>query len=96
MIPDATINLGNVPEEFFALLAVAILSIGLPLSIAFARRLARAPRDPSPDALAAIDARLSRLEHAVEAVALEIERQGEHLRFQAQLAEKTPPSLNAP
>ncbi len=63
--------------------ALFLLVAVLPVSIAVARRLWR--RGDSPEALGAADLsrRLDRLEHAVDAVAIEVERIGEHQRHAA-------------
>jgi hypothetical protein len=70
-----------VPLGFFA--TVIVLVIGVPLSRAFARRAdaeARNPRIP-----AEIGARLERMEQAIEAVAIEVERISEGQRFTTRL-----------
>ena len=64
----------------------AIFGIGLPLARAFARRMDRGESQlralPSAEAS---DARLERVERAVEAIALEIERVAEGQRFLTRL-----------
>jgi hypothetical protein len=63
--------------------AIVVISLGIPLIRAITRRLERAPQTPlqSPD----ITARLERIEHAVESVAIEVERIAEAQRFSAKL-----------
>lgn len=81
------------------LLGLGLFLLLLPLTIAFARRLwiRHSPKDVSGiDADAA--ARMRRVEAAVEAIAVEVERIGEAQRFSAQLLldrlpDKTPPRL---
>jgi hypothetical protein len=74
----------DISIAFFVTVALVIL--GLPLLRAFGRRLG-APV-PAPVADPDVDARLTRIEHAVQAVAIEVERIGEGQRFTAQLFAK--------
>ncbi len=53
--------------------------IGTPIARAWARRLDRG--GPSPRDLAGIDDRLTRIEHSVDAIAIEMERVSEGQRF---------------
>jgi chromosome segregation ATPase len=65
---------------------VAILFIGFPLSIAFARLMfRRAARPPAPEVPREVADRLERMEQGIESVALEVERIGEGQRFVTQL-----------
>ena len=67
-------------------LVAAIVFIGLPMARAYGRRVERAARDPRMlSAGEAADARLERIERAVEAMALEIERMSEGQRFMTRL-----------
>lgn len=67
-----------------ALAAIAL--IGFPVARAHARRIERTPREPRPLSSAeASDARLERVERAVEAMALEVERMSEGQRFMTRL-----------
>ena len=62
-----------------------------PLMRALARRIES--RSQAPGALPATDARLERMEHAIEAVAVEVERISEAQRFTTKLlAERTAPA----
>jgi hypothetical protein len=70
-----------VPLGFFA--TVVIVVIGLPMARAFSRRSdleAKNPRIPTE-----IGARLERIEQAIEAVAIEVERISEGQRFTTRL-----------
>jgi hypothetical protein len=90
---------GQVPPEaveimkvFFSTIAVIVL--GLPIIRAFIRRWERPaqlpPQASSPDTTQ----RLERIEQAVEAVAIEVERIAEAQRFSAKLmAEQAPRNL---
>lgn len=69
----------------------AIAFIGFPVARAHARRLERASRDPrTVSAGEAADARLERVERAVEAMALEVERMSEGQRFMTRLLSDPP------
>ncbi len=64
----------------------AIVFIGFPAARMRGRRLDKAPPDPrSLFAGEAADARLERVERAVEAMALEVERMAEGQRFMTRL-----------
>jgi hypothetical protein len=60
---------------------VIVLSLGIPLVRAYVRR--QEARPPAPDHLT--DERLARIEHAIEAVAVEVERISEGQRFVTRL-----------
>ena len=82
------------PENVIVLIAVvlcfvAMTIVGLPIARAFARRLDRKAVGAGATDL---DARLQRIEQAVEAVAVEVERVSEAQRFSARLlAERAEP-----
>ena len=61
-------------------LTVAVIFIGTPLARAFARRMDRKPVAP-PGASPEVVTRLDRIEQAVEAVAIEVERISEGQRY---------------
>lgn len=84
----------SISLAFFAICAFVIL--GLPLLRAFGRRLG-APADV-PVADPDMEARLTRIEQAVQAVAIELERIGEGQRFTSHLFAKAglSPALDAP
>ena len=72
----------EISEAFFA--TIAIIALGIPIIRAITKRWERPPQLPpvaSPD----ITARLERIEQAVEAVAIEVERIAESQRFAAKL-----------
>jgi hypothetical protein len=65
---------------------VGMVTVLMPLSIAFARLLLRrGVRPPPPQIPAEITERLERMEQGIEAVAVEVERIGEGQRFVTQL-----------
>jgi len=79
---------GDIPPEAIGIInsffvTVAVIALGLPLIRALTRRWERAPLPPptSPD----VTSRLERIEQAVEAVAIEVERIAEAQRFAAKL-----------
>lgn len=75
---------------------VAILStfIGLPLAIGFARILWKRAGDPPRPLRDDTALRLERLQQAVDAMAIEVERISESQRFMTKvLAEKSPAAL---
>ena len=69
------------PDVLAGMTFVLALAFVIPLSIAFARRLGRgATRAPAAD-VAEIAPRLDRLEHAIDSIAIEVERISEGQRF---------------
>lgn len=74
------------PEEFWALSAFAIFIIGLPLTIAYARRIWRKSAGVHVATLPPeLTEKMAALEQGVEAIAVEVERIGEGQRFVTQL-----------
>ena len=71
--------------------SIPIIAIGFPLVRAYARRLERKPIESSvpPD----VQLRLERMEQAIDAIAVEVERISEGQRFTTKLlAERIPPA----
>jgi hypothetical protein len=70
-----------VPLGFFAM--VATIAVGAPLARAFARRMDREAKAPklAPE----VTSRLERIEQAVDAIAIEVERISEGQRFTTKL-----------
>ena len=75
------INGVMVPIVMFVCLAAT--AIGVPIARAYARRLEREPREPvmPPD----LQARLERMEQALDSIAIEVERISEGQRFTTKL-----------
>jgi hypothetical protein len=69
-----------VPLGFFAL--VATFAVGAPLARAFARRM---DRDSKTKLAPEVTSRLERIEQAVDAIAIEVERISEGQRFTTKL-----------
>lgn len=70
----------GIPDEAFVFGGLVMIAAILPLSIAWARRIIRrggAPTSPTKD----FDERFTRLEQALDAVAIEVERVGESQRY---------------
>ena len=63
---------------------VAVIALGIPIIRAFTKRWERGPQLPPPPS-SDVTARLQRIEQAVEAVAIEVERIAEAQRFAAKL-----------
>lgn len=83
-------NRGNVPGEAIAAMSVVfMLAVLMPISIAFARRIWRRGTSPkqSEDV---VSPRLDRLETAVDAIAIEIERISEGQRFVTKVMTERP------
>lgn len=79
--PEVVIPRTGPPEEVFMLGGMAIFFIGLPLAIAFARRIWRRSSVVSTEMPAELTDRLNRMEQAIDAVAVELERVGEGQRY---------------
>lgn len=78
-----------VPLAFFAMIATVSIAVGGPIARALAQRIAGAPRPAAlPD-----DAqqRLERMEQAIEAIAVEVERIAEGQRFTTRLLSERQP-----
>ena len=78
-----------VPIVFFSM--IPVVAIGMPIARAYARRLESKPATSIPSD---VSARLERIEQAVDAIAIEMERVSEGQRFTTKLlAERTGPPL---
>jgi hypothetical protein len=75
-----------IPAMFFT--TVIVLSIGVPLVRAFVRRSDRAGLLPASDPM--VGDRLERIEHAIDAMAVEVERIAEGQRFVTRLLADQP------
>jgi hypothetical protein len=76
--PENTIPSGAVDISIAFFVSMAFIIVGLPLARAFARRMDRRGETASASEIAP---RLDRIEQAVEAIAIEIERVSEGQRF---------------
>ena len=84
------------PDEVFIIPIVFTIFVLFPLAIAWARRLWKKPvAGPAPIPPELLE-RMSRIEHAVESVAEEVERIGEGQRFVTKLFAEGPRPLELP
>lgn len=80
VIPPGAIE---IVQSFFV--TVAVIALGIPIIRAITRRWERGPAQLPPSSSPDVIARLERIEQAVEAVAVEVERIAEAQRFSAKL-----------
>ncbi len=83
------------PEEAFFLGGMVIVFGLFPIAIAHARRIWRRPASTSGEMPAELTDRLNRLEQAVDAVAVELERVGEGQRYVAKIFSENQRALGA-
>jgi hypothetical protein len=101
--PEGNMSRGFDPDVVLGLAFAFIFAVMMPIAIAYSRRIWRGkPAPPPPHRDEVSDARLERLEHAVDSIAIEIERVSEGQRFVTKvLAERMPvargmaPDVNA-
>jgi hypothetical protein len=80
--PEPRMPRDGPPEEVWMLGGMAIFFIGFPIAVAYARRLwKRAATVVSTEMPAEMTDRLNRMEQAIDAVAVELERVGEGQRY---------------
>jgi hypothetical protein len=72
----------HMTDSLFVL--IGVIALGIPIIRAFTRRLERRGELPPPPS-AEVTTRLERIEQAVEAIAIEVERIAEAQRFSAKL-----------
>jgi hypothetical protein len=78
--------MSQVPGELIPItlfICIAATMIGMPIARAWARRMESRPREP--DQLPEVNARLERMEHAIDSIAVEVERISEGQRFTTKL-----------
>jgi hypothetical protein len=83
MIPHEVVDL---VQSFF--MTVAVIVLGLPVLRAISRRFIDRPAAP-PQISGDVSPRLDRIEQAVDAIAIEVERISEAQRFQTRLMTET-------
>jgi hypothetical protein len=82
------------PDEVYVLTGIFMFVVLFPLTIAFARRMWRRGAQAVTQLPAELYQRLTRLEQAVDAIAVEIERVGEGQRYMSRLfSEDSPRAL---
>jgi hypothetical protein len=77
----------RVPGELIPIvmfICVAVSAIGVPIARAWAKRLERGPM-PGPSMSPDVQARLERMEQALDSIAIEVERISEGQRFTTKL-----------
>jgi cation transport ATPase len=89
--PQPTIPAGAVDIAFAFFITCAVMVVGWPISRALGRRFEKRGTTPLLDA--SVADQLQRIEQAVEAVAIEVERISESQRFLARLQEKSPSAV---
>src|SRR6185437_8370121 len=88
-------NRGFDPDMVVGLSFVLLLCVTLPFAIAFARRLGRRGPAPYDARLDTTAPRLDRIEQAVDAIAIEVERISEGQRFVTRLLAERPLQANS-
>ena len=96
LVPPPRSRSGPDPEMVVGLSFALLMVFALPLSIAFARRLWRGKPQPAAPKVDEIAPRLDRLEQAMDAVAIEVERISEGQRFVTKLLAERPTATVAP
>ena len=77
----------RVPGELIPIVmfvCIAVTAIGVPVARAWAKRLERGP-SPGPSMSPDVQARLERMEQAIDSIAIEVERISEGQRFTTKL-----------
>jgi hypothetical protein len=82
VVQEIPVEAVHIAQSFF--LMVGTIALGIPLIRAFTKRLDRGAQLPAPPS-AEVTTRLERIEQAVEAIAIEVERIAEAQRFSAKL-----------
>jgi hypothetical protein len=83
--PEPRVVRNGPPEEFWVIMGIALFVIGLPLTIAYARRIWRKSAGVITGIPAEVYERFNKLDHAVDAIAIEVERVGEGQRYLTRL-----------
>lgn len=91
VVDDPPVPRDGPPEEVFVLGGMFIVVVMLPISLAYARRIWRRSAAAVSALPQEVMERLTRLDQAVDSIAVEVERIGEGQRFMTRvLAEKAP------
>ena len=94
--PRPIIQRNGPPEEFFVLGGMFIVFVMMPLAIAYGRRLWKRGAAPvTGEVPAELTDRLSRMEQAIDAVAVELERVGEGQRYVTRVFTESQRALGA-
>ncbi len=96
IVPEPVVPETGPPEEFYVLGGIFLIVVGLPLSVAYARRIWKRSTAVVMSIPAELVSRIQRIEQTVETSAVEIERIGEGQRFITKiLGEQKLPALQA-
>ena len=90
LIPSQAVDIA---QGFFVMLAIIV--VGFPLARAFGKRIERRG-ETTPAISPALTDQLQRIEHAVESMAIEVERISESQRFMVKLQSGASPGLALP
>jgi hypothetical protein len=93
--PPTIIRRDGPPEEVFMLGGMVIFFVGMPLAIGFARRLWKRAAVAVSEMPAELMDRLGRMEQAIDAVAVELERVGEGQRYVTKVFTESQRALGA-
>jgi hypothetical protein len=93
VVPDRPIPRQGPPEEVYFLSGLFMVVVLFPLAIASARRMWRRGAQAITQLPVELYQRLTRLEQAVDAIAVEIERVGEGQRFMSRLFSEDAPRV---
>jgi hypothetical protein len=89
VVEDPPVERAGPPDELYALGGIFIIVVLLPISLAYARRIWRRSAAAVTSLPQEVMDRLMRLDHAVDSIAVEVERIGEGQRFMTRvLSEK--------
>lgn len=83
------------PDLAAGLMFAFIFAVLMPISIAYARRVWRGRPNVSPTSDPTIAPRFDRLEHAIDAIAIEVERVSEGQRFVTKILAERPSPVSA-
>lgn len=83
------------PEELIAVPVLFILCVGLPLAIAYSRRIWRRAGDVASGLPKEVLDRLNRMDQNIDTIALEVERIGESQRYLTKQTDKERANLKA-
>lgn len=87
---------GMDPDLVAGMMFAFIFAVLMPMSIAMARRIWRGKRDITPRTEDTVSPRLDRLEQAIDAIAIEVERVSEGQRFVTKVLTERPQPVTRP
>ncbi len=96
VVEDPPLARTGPPEEVYVLSGMFIVAAVLPISLAFARRIWRRSASVVSSLPQEVVDRLTRLDHAVDSIAVEVERIGEGQRFMTRVLSAKGEPVSAP